>query len=112
MAPKDDGFEVEINALLTESAKWPEIRDSIMNARKAIDTLNLAPEAFGVPLLPDPGGQLPAAYTRLQDHLRDLLDAAATEFDELAGALQRAAFLYEESDEKAAKENTIYIFGS
>jgi hypothetical protein len=105
--PTDGEVRVVTEALHKEAAKWRGMSDKAEDVRAAADRLDLALSAFFV------GDVSPGlhwqAYNEVQTFMTSILAGAVVEFEQLGGALVRAADAYDSTDRGSATDlNKIY----
>jgi hypothetical protein len=102
------GYQVVTAVVRKEAAKWDEFADEIGPVRDAIASMTLDPLAFFVldaitfatiPLrLPAPPEELARSYEDMRSFVEKLLGEAQIEFIEIAGALLKIAYTYEQAE--------------
>jgi hypothetical protein len=98
-------------ALTAEAEKWRRLAGTMGKAHGSLTSLELnAPAFFAGTDLASPAVLAPT-YNDTREMVARYCQEAQTEFNELAGAMDRARGLYEQSDARAEKKNTIPIYG-
>jgi hypothetical protein len=96
--------EVVTDALRQEAKKWSELSDEMQTVADNAGRLTLDASAFWC------GDQISIAaapiYAAYQQFVRDRCGEGATEFEDIAGALHRAADAYDGSDQVSAETLT------
>lgn len=96
------GYKVIVGAVRAEARKWNGASDATASVQSEVAGAELGVSAFfigfpgRVPPLDAP--LLHMTYTNFQKSINDLLTAAVTEFDELAGALRECADEYQDHE--------------
>lgn len=89
------------DSLREEAKKWRRLSDEMEQVKQNVERLDLAPTAF----VPSAMAVVNAFfYSRAREWMTGLLAEAAAEFDQIGAALNRAADLYECTDEKSAQD--------
>jgi hypothetical protein len=93
--------EVVTDALRQEAKKWFALSDEMETVAGNVGRLTLDPSAFwcgdGISIAAAP------IYAGYQDFVQDRCGEGAIEFEQIAGALNRAADEYDGSDEVSAE---------
>lgn len=98
----EDEFTVVLKAFDAEKKKWLTLAGDISVLKGKTADLNLMPTAFfcGEPTI---ALQLSKSYDEIYALIGKLMTDAATEFDQIGGALQIAADRYDGTDQQSAK---------
>jgi hypothetical protein len=108
MPPSEDELKVTPPALRAEGGKYDGLSLHMTGVKITVADLGLSASAFfvGDPLVSQ---AMSKSYNDLHAMMSMIVDEAATEFQELAGALRRAADEYERTDgQNSADLSKIY----
>lgn len=99
------GYKVITSAVRAEGTKWRGFADTVNKVTPVVANATLGPNAFFVG---DPltlvvsafnASQLSDTYEALRSYVEGALKGAATEFEQIDGALQKTAQLYDQAEE-------------
>jgi hypothetical protein len=98
-----DEFTVVLSSLQAEAKKWRRISEDMAKVKSDTDRLRVAPSAFFFGDIVSVAGHS-TAYNTFHEWMVRLFTDATVEFQQVAGALDKSAQLYEQSDQKATHD--------
>ncbi len=104
MTPSPDQISTGLQALRDDATTWVGLADTLTDTAAKARAAGLSPAAFSFA-----GQAVAVAYEALRAKTADLLDAGATNFDDIAAALRATAAAYE-ADEATHAHSLNHIY--